>query len=403
MALFKYVAYDGNGKKVESTLEAESQALALSQLKDEQGLMVSTLTQVSQASSSFSSLFNRKQTNARDLEFLTSEILLLLQSGVKFDKAVELLARAKASTPIGEVLSQASSKLKAGSTIADTFGSFERLFDKLYVNLLRTGEESGTLVPVFEGLSRDLKYRNDLRQTITQAVFYPFIILLVCIASVVFIFNFIVPKLAVLFDDRADLAFHTQMIMSLSEWMINYQHYLGGAIVAVGVGLYSYRSDPRLLEWFHRNSRRFPVIGNIVELSERIRFCSSMSLLLKAGIAMDQAVKLSAGNAVNSEVRRELTQASDAIRKGTQLSKALSDTSLFNPLFVSLIEIGEESGEVSRVFNDLSDRSRNEFSQWVSRFTTLLEPLLIITMGFIVGFVVVSMMLSVMSVNDTMM
>ena len=138
----------------------------------------------------------------------------------------------------------------------------------------------------------------------------------------------------------------------------------------------------------------------MIEMSERIRFCSSMSLLLSAGIAMDMAVKLSAGNSGSSEIRRELEGVSDEIRSGTHLSKALANTSLFSELFLSLIEIGEESGEVTRIFGELADRSRNEFTQWVSRVTTLLEPLLIITMGLIVGGVVVTMMLSVMSINE---
>ena len=125
-----------------------------------------------------------------------------------------------------------------------------------------------------------------------------------------------------------------------------------------------------------------------------------MSLLLEAGIAMDKAVRLSAGNAGNSEIRRELVRASDEIRKGKQLSKALSETSLFSELFISLIEIGEESGQVGTIFQELADRSRNEFGQWVNRLTAILEPALILTMGAIVGGVVISMMMSVMSVND---
>lgn len=400
MASFKYTAYDSNGKKTEAMLDADDLSSAQRELVGARGLMVSSITEIKGQDASFSGLFHRKKANGRDLEYLTSEIMLLLQSGVKFDRAVDLLARTKVATPIGDVLSQISAKLKSGSGISDAFAGFSQLFNKLYINLLKTGEESGTLIPVFEGLSRDLKYRNDLRQTIVQATTYPSIVLLVCLASIMFIFNFIVPKLAVLFDGAEDLPLNTRMILGLSHWMLAYQHIVGMVLLAACVAIYHYRKDPRLITWFHQRSRLIPGVKIIVEMSERIRFCSSMTLLLDAGIAMDQAVKLSAGNASNSEIRRELDGASDEIRKGTQLSKALSETSLFSTLFVSLIEIGEESGEVSRIFKELSDRSRNEFSQWVSRMTALLEPLLIVTMGGVIGFVVISMMMSVMSVNN---
>ena len=398
MATFKYIAYDSKGKKLEDTIVADSMGEAQLALKQQQGLLVSTIKPVT--SGGIGGLFAAKKTNYRDLEYLTSEIKLLLQSGVKFDKAVDLMAKAKAGTAMGDVLAKISAKLKSGSTIADAFSAFGDLFNKLYINLLTTGEQSGALEPVFSGLARDLKYRNDLRQTITQAVTYPFFVLLVCIASVLFIFNFIVPKLAVLFDGADELPLNTQIILAISDWMIAYQHFLGIGLLALAGTFYHYRKNPQLIEWLHMRSRTWYGVGKAVNMTERIRFCSSMSLLLDSGIAMDQAVKLSAGNAGNSEIRRELMRASDEIRQGTQLSKALSETSLFPAIFISLIEIGEESGQVGKIFQELADRSRNEFGQWVSRLTAILEPALILTMGAIVGGVVISMMMSVMSVND---
>ena len=402
MATFKYVAYDANGKKVESTVEADNQGIAQQILVQERKLMVSAINEV-KAGGGGISLFSRRKAGGRDLEFLTSELSLLLESGVKFDKAVDLLAKAKRSTPIGEVLGQISGKLKSGSTIADAFGHFGKLFNNLYVNLLKIGEESGALAPVFQGLTRDLRYRNDLRQTIIQATTYPLIILAVCVLSVVLIFNYIVPNMASLFDGVEDLPIQTRAILAMSDWMIAYQFYVLAIFVAITAAIIHNRNNPKMQQWFHQRSRLVPGVRHVVDMSERIRFCSSMSLLLNAGIAMDQAVRLSAGNSANSEIRRELEGVGDQIRKGTHLSKALSDTTLFPELFVSLIEIGEESGEVTRIFTDLSERSRNEFTNWVNRVTSLLEPLLIITMGLFVGGIVVTMMLSVMSINQSVM
>ncbi len=402
MASFKYVAYDTTGKKVEAIIEADSVASAQRELKESRKLLVSSIAEVKGGGGSLK-LFGSNRVGGRDLEYLTSELTLLLESGVKFDKAVALLAKAKAQSPVGEILGTVSAKLKSGSTIADAFGGFKELFNKLYVNLLKIGEETGALTQVFKGLSRDIRYRNDLRQTITQATTYPSFILLVCIASIVFIFNFIVPKMAVLFEDAEDLPLHTRAILAISDWMIAYQHFLFIGLVGLGATLFYYRKHPALITWFHQRSRIMPGVRTIVDMSERIRFCSSMGLLLEAGISMDLAVKLSAGNSANSEIRRELESVSDEIRKGTHLSKALAQTTLFSELYISLIEIGEESGEVTRIFNELADRSRNEFTNWVSRVTALLEPLLIVTMGLIVGFIVVTMMLSVMSINDTVL
>ena len=401
MPWFKYTAYEKSGKKVESSIEADNMPTAQKELKESKQLLVSSITPLQGAGAQSKGLFGGSRNVAiRDLEYLTSELNLLLESAVMFDQAVELLAKAKRNTGIGEVLSQISLKLKSGSTISAAFGSFSTLFDSLYVNLLKIGEESGTLGPVFKGLSRDLKFRNDLRQTIIQATTYPVIIFAVCMLSVVFIFNYIVPKMAVLFADAEQLPIHTQIILGISDWLMAYQVYVGVVLLAGAALIYQNRQNPQLIAWFHQRSRIVPGVRTVVLMSERIRFCSSMSLLLKAGIAMDTAVSLSAGNSANTEIRRELEGVSESIRKGIHLSEALAATTLFSDLFLSLIEIGEESGEVTQIFSELADRSRNEFTQWVSRVTALLEPLLIITMGLIVGGVVVTMMLSVMSIND---
>ena len=386
MPLFKYEAYDAQGRKTQGTIEAESKQLAQQSLTTKK-LMVSAISPMASSAGSVE-LFQRKKVSGRDIEYLTSEISLLLESGVRFDKAVALLAKAKSDTPVGDVLATISAKLKSGSGISAAFEEHPELFDSLYINLLQIGEESGALSQVFDGLADDLKFKNDLKQSIVQAITYPAVILVVCLASIVFIFNYIVPKMSVMFDDVAELPFHTQMILALSEWLQQYQGLLLLGLGGLALAGFVARNNSEFVTWLHQTVNKLPFLRNVVAMSERIRFCSSMSLLLNAGIAMDAAVRLSAGNAANQIFRRELESVSEQIRTGTSVSESLKNISLFPELFVSLIEIGEESGEVTRIFGDLAQRTRDEFTTWINRFTSLLEPLLIITMGVIVGGVV---------------
>lgn len=399
MPLFKYAAFNQTGQKFNGTIEAEDVSTALEELKSKRGLLVKSI-KLAEQSDSVLSAFTGNRVSARDVEFLTSEIALLLGSGVRFDKAVQLLAKAKHGTGIGAVLQDISESLKTGQTIADAFAKHDKYFDELYINLLQIGEESGALEPVFNGLAEELKFKNDLKQNVIQAVTYPAVIFLVCIASILFIFNFIVPQMSTVFESAQDLPIYTQIILGMSEWMQNYQHLLGLALIGTGVVLYKVKDSPGFKYQFHQRAINFPFIGNVIKRNEQIRFCSSMALLLDAGIAMDVAVKLSAGNAVNHEFRRQLSNVSEQIRGGSSLNESLRQVSFFPELFSSLIEIGEESGEVKRIFTDLAQRARNDFTHWIAKFTSLLEPALILTMGLIVGGVVVVMMLSVMNVTS---
>lgn len=399
MPLFKYTAFNQTGQKLDGTIESDDVSSALNDLKSKRGLLVKSISLANQTNSALS-IFSGNRVSSRDVEYLTSEIALLLGSGVRFDRAVQLLAKAKHSTGVGAVLQDISEALKTGKTIAEAFAKHNKYFDELYINLLQIGEESGALEPVFIGLADELKFKNDLKQNVIQAVTYPAVIFLVCIASILFIFNFIVPQMSSVFESAEDLPLYTQIILGMSEWMQNYQHLLGMALLGMGGVLYKLKDSPAFQYQFHQRAIGFPFIGNVIKRNEQIRFCSSMALLLEAGIAMDVAVKLSAGNAVNHEFKRQLNNVGEQIRGGSALNESLRQVSFFPELFSSLIEIGEESGEVKRIFSDLAERARNDFTHWIAKFTSLLEPVLILTMGLIVGGVVVVMMLSVMNVTS---
>jgi general secretion pathway protein F len=144
----------------------------------------------------------------------------------------------------------------------------------------------------------------------------------------------------------------------------------------------------------------FPGLRDAASMVERIRFCSGLGLMLDAGLPVDRALTLATGNIRHGVMRREMAAAVDKIKRGEQLSRVMRQTRLFPDYFASLLEVGEEGGELSKVFTEIARRSRDSFSAWTLRLTTLIEPLLILVMGLIVGGVVVIMMLSITSVTD---
>lgn len=397
MAIFLYEGFDSSGAKVSGEIDALSVQEARSQLSG-RGVLVKTISPLSAQVKAFS--FGEAKLGLADVEFLTSELSVLLDAGLKIDKGIELLKNTTKKPALSKLLGQVSKDLKGGKQLSQSLAAFPQIFDPLYVNLVGIGEATGALASVFRELAADLAFRRELQQKIITASTYPLIILFVCLMSVVFIFNYVVPNMSGLFEGVSELPWYTAMLLNASAWLISYQWYLLVGLVALVPALLAVFRKPEATQNLQRLAIRTPGLRGAILLIERIRFNSGLSMMLKAGIAIDRALELSSLNIRNTEVRREITIAIAKVKQGEALSGCLRQTSLYPDFYASLLAVGEESGELGRIFNEIAIRSQREFSQWVTRFTSLLEPLLIVVMGGLVGGVVVIMMLSITTVTD---
>jgi general secretion pathway protein F len=400
MERFRYEGFDENGSRVNGTVDADSESEALRRLRADK-VLVSRIAPFSSGGDWRETLGLVSQTvGLADLEFLTAELSLLLENGVRIDRAIGILQRAGKSVGLSRLLNSISGELKQGKQLSEALGAHPEVFDRLYVNLVALGEASGRLPEVFRGLAEDLHFQRELRQKVISAATYPVVVAGVCVLAVLFIFNFVVPNLSGLFADAEDLPWYTSALIASSDFMRQWQWFVLVGAIAAGYGAWRSRTTPSMIEFKDRVLLETPGIREATATVERIRFSSGLGMMLQAGLPVDRALTLAAGNVRHGVLRRELLAAIDKVKRGEQLSKSLRQTRLFPDYFASLLEVGEESGQLGRVFFEISRRSRDSFSAWALRVTTLLEPLLILIMGLIVGGVVVVMMLSITSVAD---
>jgi len=398
MQNFQYTGFDAAGAKVAGDISAVSLESARQQLKA-QGILLKSLEPQKVTEARFK--LGRAKVSLSDLEFLTTELSVLLDAGLKIDKGIELLNRTNKKPGLAQLLDKIAKALRSGKQLSQALQAADnKLFDGLYVNLVSIGEATGKLPEVFRSLAADLAFKRDLQQKVVQALTYPMVILFVCLSSIVFIFNYVVPNLETMFAGKTDLPVYTQLLLSSSAWMRQYQWFLLVTILVGGVLLKYLLQKPEYQQMFEKWQLGLPVVRQAVVLVERIRFNSGLAMMLNAGVAVDQALALSCGNIKNLQVRRELEIAIQKIKRGDALSAALRQTLLYPDFFASLLAVGEESGELTRIFREIAERSQREFSAWVTRMTSLLEPLLIVVMGGIVGGVVVIMMLSITGTTD---
>lgn len=401
MPSFSYRGFDKAGGRVSGTLTSVSAESALRELQT-QGFIVSDIAPADQAVGLVArlGLVNSSRVGIKEVEFLTSELALLLDNGVRIDRAVEILRKSGRSPAMARMLESISDALKKGQQFSEALAAHPIVFDQLYVNLVALGESGGQLPRVFRGLADELKFRRELRQKLVSAATYPAVVAGVCVLAVLFIFNFVVPNLAGLFADAVDLPWYTTMLLSSSAFMQQWQVPLFLLIAGLGLAAWQQRNRPAFVAARDDLVIRAPGLRDTVLTLERVRFASGLSLLLESGLPVDKALSLAADNVAHSEIRRELLIAIEKVKRGEQISKAMRQTRLFPDYFASLVEVGEESASLDRVFREIANRSRDDFSTWAIRLTSILEPLLILIMGLIVGGVVVVMMLSITSVTD---
>lgn len=396
MPEFIYKAYDSSGLAVKGRVNASSKSAAMDKLKED-NLHILSLDKYSEPTQVFSR--SSKNLKLADLEFLTSEISLLLKNGIKIDKGLSLLAKGRQGTAVGRLLNEMSASVKRGLTLSSAMEE-HKVFDALYISIIKIGEETGQLAEVFEGLAEDLKFKKSLRNKIIQSITYPSVILVVCILVILLVFNFIVPQMSGLFEGNESLPIYTSVLLALSDWMQKYQIWLLIFVVSGAFVLRSLYKDANKKGAFDEFILKIPVLGSATVQVESIRFNNSMAIMLEAGIKVDRAIGLAANNVRNSDLRKVLINARDKIKRGHAFSESVKNSKLYPELMCSLLEVGEESGDLGSVFREIARRNKESFENWTTKITSLLEPLMILFMGGIVGSVVVVMLLSIMTVNE---
>lgn len=398
MKTYTYTAFDSHGGKVTGEIQAASQVDASASLR-QQGVMVSAIKE-NVALPEGIDFFTRRKISSDELELLTSELALLLNSGVTIDKGLAVVRRNSSSAPYAKLVGGLYDSVRNGSSLSEAMADQGDTFNALYVNLVKLGESSGNLPKIFTRLAEDIKFQGELKRKIIQALTYPAVIFAVCILCVVFIFNYIVPQMAGLFADMAEIPTYTAVLLGVSSWMISYQWFLLLGICGSVAALIAALRTPAGARQIDEALLYLPVVKNVLILVERIRFNTAISMMLDAGILIDRSIEMAIGSVQNKTIRQDLTAVKDRVKKGEILSKALRSSPVYTDFSISLIEVGEESGDLAPVFREVSTRARRDFESWVDRMTSLLEPILILTMGGIVGGVVVTMLLSIVSVND---
>jgi general secretion pathway protein F len=337
----------------------------------------------------------------KDVLFFTHELSTLLTAGIPLDRALSITLELTDRPSFRVLVQDVLRVLKGGKSLADSLASHPEHFSELYINMVRAGEAGGSLAVVFERLSEFERTRDDLRSYILSAMAYPTLLMLVGIGSILVLMNFVVPRFASVFEQsRIEMPLPTKFLMEGSKFLQSYGALLLTVLAAAAIGLFSYVRTGAGRLWWDGLRLRVPVLGDAMRKAETARFARAMATLVSNSVPLVQSIGIAGATLNNRKISNSLQAVAMGVKRGEGIAAPLRRSGQFPPLAAHLLSVGEETGRLDTMFGKMADIYDADTRTAIRRFTSLFEPLVILIMGLIVGTLILSMLLAIVSMND---
>jgi len=404
MQLFHYRAADHSGKVIEGTMEAEAEGGVIARLH-EMGCVPLRIAAPSDSSAlpvsfSLSNPF-REKVGAMQLLHFTQELTTLSSAGLPLDRSLSVLSSLVEGNEFKRVVASLLEAVRAGKPLSGAMAEYPAIFPRLYINMVGAGETGGVLDTVLKHLCEYQERAIEFKEELKAALVYPVSLAVVSGLSLLVLFVYVIPKFSVIFADVGDaLPWMTVFVISFSNMLT--QHGWIFLLILVGgvLGATFYVKTPAGRLHWDRVRLRLWVLGVLVREIEVARFARTLAVLLKGGVPLLQALGTVRGIAGNVVVGSAIEQVQARVKEGKGMMGPLSESGVFPPLALHMIGVGEETGRLEEMLADVAKHYDQEVRRSTKRLTSILEPLLILTMGGVVGVVVVSILMAIFSINE---
>jgi type IV pilus assembly protein PilC len=422
MTMFKYTAMDAAGKEKRGTVDAESEAAAANQLK-QQGLFPTSISEAQARSAGKSSKktagpknrkvksgrlsfrFGSPKMSTRSLCTFTRQLATLLDAGLPLVRGLRTLERQTTESDVAVVVGDVANSVESGMTFSEALAGHPKSFDKLYVNMVRAGEASGAMEQVLNKLAEFMEKAARLRSKIKTALVYPVVVLVIALTITTGLMIFIVPKFAKIFEEMLGgegLPPLTQLVISISE-LLMHRGYIPLTVLVVMIVAYKQLKKTNAGSYFFDLvAFRTPPFSDLVVKSSVARFCSTLSTLMSSGVSVLNALIIVRDTVGNRVVSQAVQVIHDAVKEGEGMTKPLSATEAFPPMVVSMIEVGEETGALPEMMGRISKQYEEEVDNAVEAMTSLIEPAMIIFLAIVVGGIVIALFLPLIILIERM-
>src|SRR5215472_12524285 len=396
MPVFEYRALNEAGKVVSGLKEADSSKTLRSLLRKDGVFLTDVVGQLEGARPAAAGT----RLPSKDIAITTRQLATLLGAGVTLVEALTALVDQVEKERLKRLISEVKQRVNEGSSLADALTPHQKVFGPLYVNMIRAGEHSGALDTVLVRLADFSEGQAKLRQKIVGTMIYPVLMVIIGSGMLTMLMTVVVPKVTKIFDSMAvTLPWYTRLLVWSSTLMQHWWFLILPLIAAASVGFVMWTRSPKGKPIWDRSILKAPVFGGLVRMLSIARFTRTLATLLKSGVPLLTAMDIVKNVVTNTVLVDVVEKARDAIREGESIANPLRRSGQFPPLVYHMIAIGERSGQLEDMLVNVADSYESQVNVRVGALTALLEPLLIVGMGVVIGFVAFSILMPILQLN----
>lgn len=400
MPHYKYVAMDASGRQFKATMEAENEGIVLAKLR-EQSLHCINIEETKSKKGGSKVVGGKIKPKA--LVVFSRQFATMIDAGIPILRCLDIMCTQTKDPILKQTLNDVTADVKAGLQLNEAMQKHPKVFNKLYVNMIRAAEIGGILDKILDRLAGFLEYENEIKAKIKSAMMYPVLVLIFSVLMLFVLFSFVLPKFKEIFTGmNAKLPPVTAALFGFGDFMNkNWWVFVLAAIGGV-VGFKYYYKTPKgrfQIDWF---KLKVPIVGDLSLKMSVARFCRTFGTLLNSGVPMMRSLEIVGETLGNQVLTNAIENTRNSIREGNRLSAPLVQSNLFPSMVTHMIDIGEESGRLSEMLVKIGDFYDAEVETAVKGLTSMIEPLLIIFMGGIVGLIAISVMTPVFSLVNEM-
>ncbi|MBM2837029.1 MAG: gspF [candidate division NC10 bacterium] len=405
MGTFQYTATDSAAKIVQGSMEASDERAVVTWLRANgyYPIKVGQPGVVTEARPGLVGLPTRlgRAPSTQDVLAFTQQLATLLEAGMELDRSLAILLDLTDNQRFRSILRSILADIQAGSSFADSLAKHPRLFSRLYVNMVKAGEASGVMEVILLRLAGFLERSKAVRDEITSAMIYPLLLLLVGGGAIVVMMNFVIPRFAQIFADAKQLMpLPTRILLAISAFTTDYWWIILAVIVVAWIALRAYlQMEQGKVRW-DEFKLQLPLLGSLVREIEVSRFARTFGTLLQSGVPVLAAVAIVKETVTNRVIAGAMVRLQEGVKRGEGISGPLRATGAFPSFSIHMAKVGEETGKLEEMLIRVADTYDERVRRTVKRLTSLLEPVLILSLGAIVGFIVLSMLLAIFSINE---
>lgn len=388
MAKFLYLAKIPGGKTIKGEVEAPNESEARVKIRANQMIPVKV---VPKEQATRSKGFAGK-IKSKELQIFTRQFATMINSGIPIAQSLEVLSNSTSSPILKQSLSLITSDLNTGKRLADSMATQPTIFNKLYVNLVKAGEEGGVLDTILNRLAEYIEKAEKIKGQIKSAMFYPASILVVSFIVIAVILTFVIPKFMELFNSVGqDLPAITQMVVDMSDFMRSQWYVVFGGIGIAIFGLKTWSETEAGKQTLDRILIQIPVLGDLIQKAEVARFSRTLATLLGSGVPILEALDICSKVVGNSVIAKSIADSIDVVSQGKSIVTPLAANKFIPDMVVQMIGVGEQTGALDTMLYKIADFYEDEVDAAVGALTSILEPLMMVVLGGIIAFLVIAM------------